>query len=153
MSEKSDPRFGRPGAYVSVLTHRPYEVRRARVGDDLTVHTIEVRAAGKTHMFGGFDAGSVPLVVRSQSEADQAFGKGAIAFPAALADVAIRPHPIVKLAASLVGDAMTEAELDARRELRYLARRWQTKLRPPLLVAADLRTKGILWRMKGIGAC
>jgi hypothetical protein len=64
----------------------------------------------------------------------------------------IKPHPIVKIAAELAG-ALSPAELAARKELRYLARRWQTKLRPPLVVAAGLRAKGALWRRNGAGSC
>lgn len=64
----------------------------------------------------------------------------------------IKPHPIVKLAASLV-DELTEDEISARAALKQLSHRWAAKIRPPLRVAHLLRSKGALWRMKGIGAC
>lgn len=71
---------------------------------------------------------------------------------AALEAAPLKPHPIVKLGAELAAE-FTPAELEARRELRYLARRWQTKLRPPLLVANKLRQQGALWRLRGVGTC
>lgn len=64
----------------------------------------------------------------------------------------LKPHPIVKLGAEIAAE-LTEAEHQARRELRYLARRWERKLRPPMLVANRLRQQGALWRLKGAGAC
>src|SRR5688572_2908311 len=63
----------------------------------------------------------------------------------------LRPHPIIKLGAELAAE-LTPAEHQARRELGRLSARWAKKTTRPLLVSAGLRSKGALWRLKGVGA-